>query len=77
MGDITRLPDRRFEKRATVIVGRISGELLAGEDPPDGNVVLAPSFVQYDHEMQKNLLQDWIDLLQQYLDDIVEMEDEG
>lgn len=77
MGNITRLPDHRFEKRLTVITGRISGELLAGEDPPDGNVVLAPSFVQYDHEMQKNLLEDWIGLLNQYLDDIVEMEDEG
>lgn len=77
MAKVTQLPDPRFEKRVTVIVGRISGELLAGDDPPDGNVVLAPSFVQYDHEMQKNLLEDWIGLLNQYLDDIVEMEDEG
>ncbi len=76
MAKITQLPDPRFQKRATVIVGRIAGELLAGEEPSDGNVVLAPSFVQYDHLMQKDLLEDWIGLLQQYLDDITEMEDE-
>ena len=76
MAKVTQLPDPRFEKRVTVIVGRISGELLAGDDPPDGNVVIAPSFVQYDHQMQKDLLQDWIDLLQQYLNDITDMEDE-
>ena len=76
MGNVTRIPDSRFEKRVTVITGRISGELLAGEDPPDGNVVIAPSFVQYDHQMQKDLLQDWIDLLQQYLNDITDMEGE-
>ncbi|MDK1039562.1 MAG: hypothetical protein QGD91_11730 [Actinomycetota bacterium] len=76
MGDVTRIPDHRFEKRLTVITGRISGELLAGEEPSDGNVVLAPSFAQYDHLMQKDLLEDWIGLLQRYLDDITEMEDE-
>lgn len=75
MGDVIHV-NTRTQDRPTIIVGTIVGELLADPSNGEGEVVIAPKFVEYNYHLQVDLLNDWIGLLSRYLEDIEEADKE-
>lgn len=63
--------------KPSVTMGAEIGKLLIDDNAGEGEVIVNPAFIDCSYEMQVDVVQDWIGLLERFLEGIKDAEAES
>jgi hypothetical protein len=64
-------------EKPSIIMGAEIGKLMIDDNAGEGEVIVDPRFIDCSYEMQVDVVQDWIGLLQRFLEGINDAEAES